>query len=82
MIQICTNDGQCPSLLGNNSKIANKIHQQFKMFFSRIIQPILIKRGTKHHWVKEIQFKKKKELHLSPMDEINYEIAKMMPKIH
>jgi hypothetical protein len=54
-IQVCSNEGDCPSPRGDNSKRV-KIHWKFlKIFFSRSSRPNSIKRGTHYPWVKGIQ---------------------------
>jgi hypothetical protein len=55
VIQVCSNEGDCPSPRGDNSKTV-KIHWYFfKIFFSRTRWPNLIKLGTHYPWVKGIQ---------------------------
>ena len=53
-LQVCSNEGDCPSPRGDNSKRV-KIHWKFlKIFFSRTSRPISIKLGTNHPRVKGI----------------------------
>jgi hypothetical protein len=54
-IHVCSNEGRCPSLWGDNSKRV-KIHKKYlKIFFSRTSGPISIKLGTNYSWIKGIQ---------------------------
>jgi hypothetical protein len=54
-IQVCSNEGDCPSPRGDNSKTI-KIHWKFlKIFFSITSRPNSIKLGTHHPCVKVIQ---------------------------
>ena len=56
-IQICSNEGPCLFLRGNNNKIA-KIHWwsgNKNIFFSITTKPISTKLSTKHPWMKGIQ---------------------------
>ena len=54
-IQVCSNEGDCPSPRGDNSETV-KIHWKFlKIFFSRTSCPNSIKLGTHYPWMKEIQ---------------------------
>jgi hypothetical protein len=49
-IQVCSNEGQHPSLRGDNSKRV-KIHKKsFKIFFSRTTWPISTRLSTNHPW--------------------------------
>jgi hypothetical protein len=52
-IQVCSNEGRCPSLRGDNSKRV-KIH---KIYFniSRTSEQISVKLGTNYPWMKGIQ---------------------------
>ena len=55
-IQVCSNEGPRSFPRGNNYEVV-KIHwQNLKIFFSRTTEPISNKFGTKHPWVKGIQF--------------------------
>ena len=47
-IQFCSNEGSCPFLRGDNNKNAENISTNF----SRSIESISTKHGTKHAWVK------------------------------
>jgi hypothetical protein len=54
--QVCSNEGDCSSPRGDNSK-SIKIHWKFlKIFFSITSWPNSIKLGTNYPWVKGIQF--------------------------
>jgi hypothetical protein len=54
-IQVYSNEGDCPSPRGDNSKRV-KIHWKFlNIFFSRTSRPNSIKLGTHYPWVKGIQ---------------------------
>jgi hypothetical protein len=54
-IQVCSNEGDCPSPGGDNSKTI-KMHWKFlKIFFSRTSMPNSIKLGTHYPWMKGIQ---------------------------
>jgi hypothetical protein len=54
-IQICSNEGRCPSLRGDNSKRV-KIHKKYlKIFFFRTTGPISTRLGTNHSWWERIQ---------------------------
>ena len=52
-IQVCSNEGACPFPRGDTYEIT-KIHYPAgtKIYFSRNIEPISTKHGTKHPWVK------------------------------
>jgi hypothetical protein len=52
---VCSNEGDCPSLRGDNSKRV-KIHWKFlKIFFSRTSRPNSIKLGTNCPWMREFK---------------------------
>jgi hypothetical protein len=54
-IQICSNEGDCPSPRGDDSETV-KIHWKFlKIFFSGTSCPNSIKLSTNYFWVKHIQ---------------------------
>jgi hypothetical protein len=54
-IQVCSNEGDCPSPRGDNSKRV-KIHRNFlKIFFHRTTEPSLTRLGTNYPWEKGIQ---------------------------
>ena len=55
VIKVCSNEGPNPFPRGDNYEKV-KIHwRNFKIFFSRTTEPISIKLGTKHSWVKGIK---------------------------
>jgi hypothetical protein len=46
-IQVCSSEGRCPSLRGDNKRV--KIHKKYsKIFFSKTSGPISIKLGTNY----------------------------------
>jgi hypothetical protein len=53
-IQVSSNEGDCPSSRGDNSKTM-KIHWKLYKIFSRTSRPNSIKLGTHHPCVKGIQ---------------------------
>ena len=53
-IQVCSNEGDCPSPRGDNSERV-KIHWKFLKIFSRTSCPNSIKLDTHYPWMKEIQ---------------------------
>ena len=54
-IQVCSNEGPCPSPRGDNSEIVNLYSKYLKILFSRTTGPITTKLNTKHPWVGWIQ---------------------------
>jgi hypothetical protein len=50
-IQVCSNKGPGPLQRGDNLKNVKHLN----IFFSRTIEPILIRLGTNYPWVKGIQ---------------------------
>jgi hypothetical protein len=55
MFVFFSNEGDCPSSRGGNSKRVKNIHLKFLKIFSRTSKPKLIKLGTYYPWVKGIQ---------------------------
>jgi hypothetical protein len=51
-IQVCSKEGDCPSLRGDNSERVKYIEFKKKTFFSRTTGHNSIKLGTNHPWVK------------------------------
>ena len=75
-IQICSNEGPCHFLRGDNNEIA-KIHWwTFKILFSIITGQISTKLGTKHTWIKGIEDSSNEGPRLFPRGD-NKDIAKI-----
>ena len=75
-IQICSNEGPRFFLRGDNY-VKAKIHwRNFKIYYSWTARPITTKLGTRHPWVKWIQFCSNEGFHPFPRGD-NYEKAKI-----
>ena len=75
-IQVCSNEGPLTLPKGDNSEIVKILWLNLKKFFSRTTRPISTKLGTKHHWMKGIQFCSNERPLPFPRGD-NYEIVKI-----
>jgi hypothetical protein len=64
-IQVSSNEGQCPSPRGDNSKRV-KIYKNYFKIFSRTTGPISTRFGTNHPWGEGIQVSSNKGRSPSP----------------